>query len=67
MSCGIKLGVHSITTTAVITCCKQPRIRMRNLQAEPTKYLNKLLADFLRCGHGRLSSKEIAPEQESNR
>lgn len=27
--------------------------RSENLPAEPAKYLNELLADFLRCSHGR--------------
>lgn len=71
MSCGTKLGVNSITATAFIACCKQLRIGMRTLQAEPTKYLNELLADFLRCGHGRLGivgrNCRIYQEQESDR
>lgn len=71
MSCGIKLGVNSITTTAFIALLQAVKDRNENLQAEPAKYLNKLLADFLRCGYGRLGivgrNSRIPQEQESDR
>lgn len=34
--------------------------RKEDLEAEPTKYLDDLLVDFLRCGYGRLSSTGLA-------
>ncbi|WPG99076.1 zincin [Acrodontium crateriforme] len=34
--------------------------RSEPLDAESRKYLDELLADFVRCGHGRLKSEEIA-------
>lgn len=34
--------------------------RNKDLEAEHAKYLDELLADFLRCGHGRLPCEGIA-------
>lgn len=57
---GTKRGANSITTTTSYLLLQAVKDRNKDLEAEHAKCLDELLADFLRCGHGRLPYEGIA-------